>query len=113
MHIDRRNPERARAGRRRARRALMFENVTWCLLDEDCAHRGVVVGASRAGLALITQHADTPPLGAYIAPRPRQRRDPWHKPARVTRIEPLSSDLDLVAGDYQLCRLMKCPAPQP
>ena len=112
MHIDRRKPERARAGRRRARRTLLFEDVTWCLLDEDRAHRGVVVGVSHAGLALITQHEDTPPLGAYITPRLRRRHGSWRRPAWVARVEPLSPGLDLVAGDYQLCHLRTCPAPQ-
>ncbi len=87
-------------GRRRARRTYLFSEVRWSGGDETRTCRGVLVGASETGVALITEHGMTPRPGTRIAPSKQARHRRWHRPVAVVRVDPLSDRLDLVAGRY-------------
>lgn len=86
--------------------APAFADIAWCVLGERRIRRGVLIGSSETGLALLTHPADTPRLGQRIIPRPAVAQRP--RPARVVRIDHVSGVLDLVAAEC----LGVQPAPQ-
>ena len=97
---DRRNNGRAKLGRRRSLRTILFTDVCWGELGAQRAKRGVIVGISDHGLAMLTECADTPRPGSRIQPRKHGRRARWFRKAVVTRTQSLSDSLDLVAAAF-------------
>ncbi len=87
-------------GRRRARRTQLFSEVLWHNESESTARRGILVGVSDTGLALVTDHRIVPRPGARIVPEKKRAHRRWGEPVVVTRIDRLSDELDLVAAKY-------------
>lgn len=86
--------------RRRAKRTHMFDEVFWHRPDDPKFCRGVLVGVSRAGLALVTEHHHAVRAGMQITPGKKNRSCRWRDPVVVTRVDRLSDNLDLVAAEY-------------
>lgn len=97
--IDRRRKARAGLGRRRSDRTNLFRQILWRTPDEEKARRGLLVGVSATGLAMLTEHEDSPRPGARILSGGPALRGRWPA-AVVTRIDRLSGLLDLVAAEY-------------
>jgi hypothetical protein len=100
MNADRRRPERAGPKRRRSQRKFLFDDVGWQGETDERTHRGVLVSVSRHGLAMLITRGHTPPVGMAIHPARRRSHRAWRHAAVVTRIEPVSQALNLVAADF-------------
>ena len=100
MQLDRRQPSRARLGRRRSERTVLFTDVFWREERNGKAHRGVVVGVSQHGLAMLTDYQTTPRPGARLVPGKHRQYARWLQTAVVTRTESLSDALDLVTATF-------------
>jgi hypothetical protein len=74
--------------------------VTWRVERETQVRSGVLVGVSESGLALLTERAISPKPGMRILPTRQGEQRGWSRSARVTRVEPLSDLLDLIAAEY-------------
>ncbi len=91
---------RSSPSRRRARRAHLFDEVFWQRADAPNYRRGILVGFSATGVALITDHDCAVRAGMQITPSKKGRNGHWRKPVVVTRVDRLSDILDLVAAEY-------------
>ncbi len=87
-------------GRRRSDRSPLFRHVFWRTVGEERARKGLLVGVSATGLAMLTERQDSPSPGSRITSGKRARRHRWPGTAVVTRIDHLSGLLDLVAAEY-------------
>jgi len=93
--------KRLNHSRRRAKRThQLFDEVFWHRPDDAQSHRGVLVGVSSAGLALVTEHDHAVWVGMQIVPGKKDRDCRWRGPVVVTRVDRLSDMLDLVAAEY-------------
>ena len=86
--------------RRRARRTHLFDEVFWQRADDRKCRRGILVGVSGTGLALVTEHHYAVREGMQITPGKKDRGCRWRGPVVVTRVDRLSDMLDLVAAEY-------------
>ena len=104
--LDRRRSSRTfgctRPGRtrRRANRTHTFDEVFWRREDDAKCRRGILVGVSQTGLALVTEHGHAIRAGMPITPNKDARNGRWSEPVVVTRVDRLSDMLDLVAAEY-------------
>lgn len=64
----------------------------------DTWRAGLLVGVSRAGLAIVIDHRETPPPGSRISLR--LGKGEWPGPAEVVRVDHLSGTMDLVAAEF-------------
>ena len=87
-------------GRRRARRTHLLAKVRWRVEGEERRRRGVLIGVSETGLAIITDHHTSVPCGARICPAPGDQHPSWRRPAVVRRVERISDALALLAAEY-------------
>ena len=93
--------KRLNQGRRRAKRThQLFDEVFWHRPDDAQSRRGILVGVSSAGLALVTEHDHAVQAGMQITPRKKHRRCRWRGPVVVIRVDRLSDTLDLLAAEY-------------
>ena len=92
--------ERLNHSRRRAKRTHLFDEVFWHRADDPKFCRGILVGVSSAGLALVTEHDHAVQAGMQITPRKKHRRCRWRGPVVVIRVDRLSDTLDLLAAEY-------------
>jgi hypothetical protein len=86
--------------RRRARRTHLFDEVYWHKADDVKPRRGILVGVSSTGLALVTEHHPAVRAGMQMTPSKNGRNGRWREPVVVTRVDRLSDMLDLVAAEY-------------
>ncbi|UCE58989.1 MAG: hypothetical protein JSU63_16290 [Phycisphaerales bacterium] len=86
--------------RRRARRTHLFSEVLWKREDDTRLRRGVLVGVSGTGLAMVVDHKHAAKAKMLLIPDKNGHHRYWSKPAVVTRVEQLSDTLDLVAAKY-------------
>lgn len=76
-----------------------YRTVGWSLGSQASERCGWLVDWSRYGFAMITEKADSPPVGANVCPRPRPDVRGWDRPAVVRRVDALSDLLDLVGAE--------------
>ena len=87
--------------RRRAKRTQqLFDELLWHRPDDAQSRRGILVGVSSAGLALVTEHDHAVRAGMQIVLGKKDRNCRWRGPVVVTRVDRLSDMLDLVAAKY-------------
>jgi hypothetical protein len=86
--------------RRRAKRTHLFDEVFWHRAVDPKFRRGILVGVSSAGLALVTEHHHAVRPGMQITPDKKDLGCRWRDPVVVTRVDRLSDMLDLVAAEY-------------
>jgi len=86
--------------RRKSERVTTFDEVSWHSEGSGRYRRGVVVNRSKYGIALLAQHDEAPPHMVRIVPDSRGKKRPWNRPAEVRRVDRLSDEFDLVAGEY-------------
>lgn len=87
-------------GRRRATRTHLFDEVHWRSLDDPRCRRGILVGVSGAGVALVTEHDHQARAGMQITLSKKGRNRGWREPVLVTIVDRLSDLLDLVVAEY-------------
>lgn len=92
--------ERLNHSRRRAKRTHLFDEMFWHRADDPKFCRGILVGVSSAGLALVIEHHHAVRAGMQITPGKKDRGCRWRGPVVVTRVDRLSDMLDLVAAEY-------------
>ena len=93
--------KRLNHSRRRAKRThQLFDEVFWHRPDDAQSRRGILVGVSSAGLALVTEHDHAVRAGMQIVPGKNDRDCHWRGPVVVARVDRLSNMLDLVAAEY-------------
>ncbi len=104
--LDRRRRPRSFAykrtgrGQRRAQRTFLFDEVLWHPANETKCRRGILVGFSSAGLALVTRSDGSIRRGMEIMPGKKDQNSRWRGSVVVTRVDRLSDSLDLVAAEY-------------
>ena len=86
-------------GRRRARRTHLFDEVFWRQTDDPKCRRGILVGVSSTGVALVTEHDHDAKAGMQITPSEKGRNGRWRERVVVTRVDRLSDTLDLIAAE--------------
>ena len=87
--------------RRRAPRREVFQDVAWRRAGHRRTRRGVLVGVSRTGFALVAEAEDTPRVGAVLVPSVDHPASVWRQPAVVVRTETLSGTLNLIAAEFR------------
>ncbi len=88
------------ADRRAARRTFLFEEVFWRAETDTKAHRGILVGVSDTGLALLTDRQEAPRPGTRFVSSRTDKQKRWRRAVVVQRVEPISENLGLVCGRY-------------
>ena len=86
-------------GRRQSRRTNVFDEVFYHRPDDEKYHRGVLVGISHVGLAIVTERRHAVTEGMRLMPTSAEHSR-WRTPATVKRVERLSDLLDLVAACF-------------
>jgi hypothetical protein len=97
---NRRRGMRQEKNRRGASPVPIFDPVHWRVEGESRDREGVLVGVSARGLALLTERPVTPAPGRRLVPRTGGAHRAWRRAVVVTRVDPLSGLLDLVAAEY-------------
>jgi hypothetical protein len=87
-------------GRRRARRTYLFDQVFWNRDHEPKCQRGILVGVSDTGLALVVEHRQASRPGMCLKPTTKKPNEHWCELAVVTRVDELSETLDLVTAAF-------------
>ncbi len=88
------------ADRRAARRTFLFEEVLWRSETDTKAHRGILVGVSDTGLALLADREDAPRPGTRFVSSRTDKQKRWRRAVVVQRVEAISENLGLVCGRY-------------
>lgn len=83
--------------RRRADRTFHFDEIYWSDKTADFQKRGILVGKSETGVALLTGHRDTPQLGSRVHLAKSSGHD---QQAEVNRVDRVSDIYDLIAAEY-------------
>ena len=95
---------RPTSARRCARRTYLFDEVFWHRDHEPKYWRGILVGVSHTGVALVTEHRHAIRPGMRLRPTTQNPSEHWCELAVVTRVDQLSEMLDLVAAEFPPAR---------
>ncbi len=88
------------ADRRAARRTFLFEEVLWRGESDKEAHRGILVGVSDTGLALLADRRDAPRPGTRLVSSRADGQKRWRRAVVVQRVEAISENFGLVCGRF-------------
>lgn len=85
----------------------VFEQARWKIDDSERWRPGLLISVSEAGLAMLTEHGETPVTGSRL--HFQVGRKSWQRPLEVIRVDQLSGTMDLVAAEFDPSRETTTP----
>jgi len=77
-----------------------FEEIKWHIDGQLGATTGVLVGQTRRGMTMVTEHQSGCCEGNVLIPSDQFQWRGWRRPVQIKRIVQLSDAIDLIAADY-------------